>query len=267
MTYPIGGPDGLLHMSDEIKNVRTRVAHSIIIATVCNAIMDFCFAITLLFHIGNVDQVVNTTTFLPIIEVYYQATRSKTAATAFVFMNFIVLFFALLNTMASVSRLTWAFARDHGLPFHEFFSIIHPRFKMPLNAMGLISVICFLLSLIYIGSSTAYNAIISLSGIAASTSYIIPILFIALRKVSGSSIKYGPFKLGRWGIPINLTAIAYLLYIVVWMPFPQFVPVTRETFNYAGPVFGTIILMALGDWCISGRKRFEIPVPRNIPEF
>jgi choline transport protein len=138
---------------------------------------------------------------------------------------------------------------------------------MPLNAMGLISVICFLLSLIYIGSSTAYNAIISLSAIAASASYIIPILFFALRKVSGPPIKYGPFKLGRWGIPINLTAIAYLLYIVTWMPFPQFVPITGETFNYAGPVFGTIVLMALGDWFISGRKKFEIPVPRSIPKF
>jgi choline transport protein len=104
--------------------VRTRVAHSIIIATASNAIMDLCFAMTLLFHIGNVDQVVNTPTSLPIIEVYYQATGSKAAATIFVFMNFIVLFFALLNTMASVSRLTWAFARDHGLPFHEFFSYV-----------------------------------------------------------------------------------------------------------------------------------------------
>jgi choline transport protein len=138
---------------------------------------------------------------------------------------------------------------------------------MPLNAMGLISVICFLLSLIYIGSSTAYNAIISLSGIAASTSYIIPILFITLRKVSGPPIEYGPFKLGRWAIPINLTALAYLFYIVTWMPFPQFLPVTAETFNYAGPVFATIVLMALGDWFVSGRKRFEMPVPRMIPEF
>jgi len=267
MTFPVGGADGLLHMSDEIKSVRTSVAHSIIIATACNAIMDWCFAVTLLFTIGNVNQVINTSTSLPIIEVYYQATGSKAAATVFVFMNFIVLFFALLDTMASVSRLTWAFARDHGLPFHSFFSAIHPRYKMPLNALGLISVVCFLLSLIYIGSTTAYNAIISLSGIAASISYVIPILFIALRKVSGPPIKYGPFQLGRWGIPINTTALAYLCYIVTWMPFPQFLPVTRETFNYAGPVFGTLVLMALGDWFISGRKRFQIPVARNIPEF
>jgi choline transport protein len=88
--------------------------------------MDFCFAITLLFRIGNVNQVINTPTSLPIIEIYYHATTSKVAATVFVLMNFIVLFFALLNTMASVSRLTWTFARDHGLPFHEFFSVVSP---------------------------------------------------------------------------------------------------------------------------------------------
>ena len=30
--------------------------------------------------------------------------------------------------------------------------------------------------------------------------------------------------------------------------------------NYAGPVFGAVIVGALLDWMISGRKRFEVPV-------
>jgi amino acid transporter len=68
------------------------------------------------------DQVVNSPTGLPLIEVYYQATGSKAATNLFVVMVTIVLSIGPFNTFASVSRLTWAFSRDHGLPFAKFFS-------------------------------------------------------------------------------------------------------------------------------------------------
>jgi choline transport protein len=32
--------------------------------------------------------------------------------------------------------------------------------------------------------------------------------------------------------------------------------------NYAGPITGAFILCALVDWCVPGRKRFQIPVAR-----
>jgi choline transport protein len=144
---------------------------------------------------------------------------------------------------------------------------IHPKFKMPLNALALISFVCFILSLIYIASSTAFNAIISLSALALSVSYIIPITFFMLRKMRGPKLDYGPFTLGRWGIPINMFSLAYLLYITIWMPFPQIRPVTGKNMNYAGPVFLAFVLGALVDWFISGHKRFTVPVARPIHEY
>jgi amino acid transporter len=138
---------------------------------------------------------------------------------------------------------------------------------MPFNALALISVICFILSLIYIGSSTAYNAIISLSSLGLHISYVIPIAFFALRKIRGPPLAFGPFTLGRWGIPINLFSLAYLLFVIIWMPFPVLQPVTGDTMNYAGPVFLLIVIGALTDWFISGRKRFQMPIARNTPEF
>jgi choline transport protein len=138
---------------------------------------------------------------------------------------------------------------------------------MPLNALALISVVAFILSLIYIGSSTAYNAIVSLTAIGLNISYVIPISFFLLRKVRGPPLAYGPFKLGRWGIPVNLASLAYLIFIITWMPFPQVLPVDRETMNYAGPVLIVIILAAFTDWQFSGHKRFQVPVPRNLPDF
>jgi amino acid transporter len=86
--------------------------------------MQFAFVICILFTIGDVDKVANSPTGLPIIEVYYQATKSKAAANVLIIMTALPIFLALFNVFASVSRLTWAFARDHGLPFPHIFSAV-----------------------------------------------------------------------------------------------------------------------------------------------
>ena len=136
---------------------------------------------------------------------------------------------------------------------------------MPLNALGLICAVCFLLSFIYIGSSTAFNAIISLTAIGLHISYILPIAFIMLRKIRGPPLAFGPFELGKWGIPINLFSLVYLFFVVIWMPFPTELPVTGMNMNYAGPILLAVIIGAVVDWFISGRKRFDFPVSRHIP--
>jgi amino acid transporter len=138
---------------------------------------------------------------------------------------------------------------------------------MPFNALALICTVCFILSLIYIGSSTAYNAIVSLSALGLHISYIIPITFFMLRKIRGPPLAFGPFRLGRWGIPINMFSLAYLIFVIIWMPFPSMRPVTRETMNYAGPVFIVVVAGALADWVFSGHKQFDVPVARHIPQF
>lgn len=138
---------------------------------------------------------------------------------------------------------------------------------MPLNTLCLVSAICFLLSLIYIGSSTAFNAIISLTTLTLYISYICPILFFMLRKIRGPPLDYGPFQLGRWGIPINIASLAYIFYTATWIPFPILLPVTAQNMNYSGPILLAIIVAALIDWSITGHKRFELPVAREISEF
>src|SRR4051794_30686498 len=132
---------------------------------------------------------------------------------------------------------------------------VHPNLKLPTNALFLNGSIVILLSLIYIASATAFNALISLQALALHISYFLPILFILLRKIRHQHPSYGPFKLGRWGIPLNLFGIGYLVYVILWMPFPQLLPVTRDNMNYAGPIFGGVVLLAMADWCGSGRWR------------
>lgn len=219
-----------------------------------------------MFCIGDINKVSESPTALPIIEVYWEATKSRHGTNILVTMMAFVLFISLFNIFASVSRLTWSFAKDHGLPFSDAFSYLHPTLNVPVNALLLVGVICALLSLINIGSSTAFNALISLPLITLYISYGIPITFILIRKVRGLHTRYGPFQLGRWGIPINTFALVYILFILSFVALPTLRPVVPSNMNYAGPLACAIMLIALGDWFIHGKRRFQVPVSRAVSD-
>lgn len=59
--------------------------------------------------------------------------------------------------------MTHAFARDHGLPFSRFLSKLNSRTSVPDRAILLTSFLCICFALIYLGSSAAFNAILSSS--------------------------------------------------------------------------------------------------------
>jgi choline transport protein len=124
----------------------------------------------------------------------------------------------------------------------------------------LVTFIVMLLNLINLGSTTAFFAILSLNTLALYISYIIPILFFIMAKLRHDPIPYGPFRLGRFGLPINIFALVYAIFIAIFLPFPPFVPVNSTTMNYGGPVMGFVIIFAILDWFVNGRKRFQVPV-------
>lgn len=117
-----------------------------------------------------------------------------------------------------------------------------------------------LLGLINIGSSTAFNAVLSLATLSLYISYIIPIIIFALRKIRHKPIPYGPFRLGAFGLYINIFAVVYAIFICIFLPFPPVQPVTGKNMNYASPVFAFVLLFSLADWFVRGRKVFTGPV-------
>lgn len=109
-------------MSDEVKNAERRIPQSMVLSVLFNGIQTFILVVVLLLCIGDPVAALESSTGYPVIEILRQATGSNAGATVLIVMlswNGLV---ALFSSLASVSRLTWAFARDRGLPFSEFFS-------------------------------------------------------------------------------------------------------------------------------------------------
>jgi choline transport protein len=80
-----------------------------------------------------------------------------------------------------------------------------------------------------------------------------------MKRVRHEKIHFGPWTLGRWGLPINLFAAGYTLLTVVFTFFPPSVPVTKESMNYSCVVFGGVVLAGLAYYVFGGRKRYVKP--------
>ncbi|KAL6235491.1 hypothetical protein BDW75DRAFT_230224 [Aspergillus navahoensis] len=262
---PLSGVDGIIHMAEEVHNARLTIPRSMVWGTLLNGIMAFGYAIAILYFMGPSPEAyasaLMTSTGYPIIEIAYRATASKTATFMLMATGMLPGWVAFFNGLASVTRLMWAFARDNGLPFSDFFLKVDGQLKIPLRALGLVSGWIFVLSFMQMGSTAAFNAILSLSALGLYISYLFPLAFLVCRRFTGDVPK-GAYSLGRWGLPLNLTAILFATYFVIFLPFPPTLPVTPENMNFSGPVLGFIMLCSCVDWVVRGRHKWNGPTMR-----
>lgn len=129
------GFDGAVHMSEEVRNPAKVVPRIMIQSVVINGLMAFGFVLVLLFFISDLDAALSPPSGFPSIQIFYEATKSTKAATAMQCGITLIGLMSSIGVVASVSRLTWAFARDGGLPFSTFFAHVrthlHPGFHAP----------------------------------------------------------------------------------------------------------------------------------------
>lgn len=115
----------------------------------------------------------------------------------------------------------FSFARDKGLPFHAFLSKVRPGSGVPTNAVWVTFTFASILALIIIGSTAAFNIILSLSTTGLFTSYIVCISSVVAKRVRGEKFPATKFSLGRFGMPINIIALCFLALGFFFLFFPS----------------------------------------------
>ncbi|OTB15086.1 hypothetical protein K445DRAFT_23100 [Daldinia sp. EC12] len=260
-TYAFSGVDGASHMAEEVDNAAVVVPRTMIWSIIVSGVLCFGMSIAILFSIGDVNAAMNSPTGYPIIEIFFNATHSYAATNAMASALIISMFFSALGLLASASRLIWAFARDDGLPFPTYFSHINRRFGIPVRAILWSAFIIMILGFINLGSTTAFNAMTSLALLGQYTTYLLPTIFILIRRIyPGKNIPYGPWELGRWGIPINIFTIAFSFLTIAFNVLPAEFPVNATNMNYAGVVFGAALIICALLWFVMGHKHYAGPI-------
>ncbi|ERF74053.1 hypothetical protein EPUS_03868 [Endocarpon pusillum Z07020] len=262
--FALAGIDAIVHMAEETKHAAINIPRAIIGSIIINGVCGFAFIVAILYSIVDVEAVLTNgiATGYPIIEVFHQATRNSSAAVAMMCGPILIFSMAVFGSTASAGRLTWAFARDRGLPMSRFLSVVTNWNKAPTRALLFNYIVLCLLSLINIGSTVALNAMVSLATVALYASYGLPILLFALRRHSKTrSICFGPWRMPEYlGIISNWVAIVFCAFLVIFLPFPPMLPVTALNMNWASVVFVAVMGFAIVSWFVRGKGRFVGPI-------
>lgn len=227
---------------------------------ILNGIQAYGIMLVLLFAMGdNAAEILNSP--YPVIPLCFGAVGQR-AGTAMVISLLVITFCVVTGSLASVSRITWAWARDRGLP--AWFAKIHPVHRVPVRSTLLPIAIVSCLALFTVGNtatSTIFSAFTSLSMLGLYSSYIIAIgcmVHARLLGRIGKGPEY-PVQFGDWtlppgvGLPLNVYALAWSIYVTIWLPFPTTIPVTGANMNYSGPIYLAVILGSTAYWILWGK--------------
>ncbi|SPO05424.1 related to HNM1 - Choline permease [Cephalotrichum gorgonifer] len=262
--YIMVGYDSAIHMSEEMQKPETGVPKAMISSLFVNGIMGLAVLISILFGIADLNTALNSKTKFPIIEIFYQMTRgNKAAASAMTCTVIASASLATVGLLASTSRTLWSFARDGAPPCSGSLSQVSGRHGVPFNAVAVSTIVLILLGLLYIASTTAFNAILSIAVVGLSLSYLVPVAAMLYRRIhTPSEIRWGPWRMpGGVGIAINVASICYILFLTAFLALPTVKPVTAQNMNYASLLLGGVLFLVTIDWVFRGRKYFEGPKP------
>jgi amino acid permease (GABA permease) len=260
--YTLTGYDASAHMTEETKNAEVAGPRGIITSILVSLVAGWVLLIGLTFAIQDYAGEVGSATGVPPAQIFIDATGAVTGK----FLLLICIGAQLFCGMASVtanSRMIYAFARDGAIPGSKIWHKINKRTQTPTNAVWLAAGGAMVLALPYLWSNTAYAAVTSIATVGLYVAYVIPV-FLRVRK--GDAFDKGPWNLGRWGRPIGIVAIAWVVVIFVLFMLPQVSPVTANTFNYT-PIAFLVVLGGAGIWwLVSARKWFTGPKVQGSAE-
>lgn len=128
------------------------------------------------------------------------------------------------------------------------------------RATWLAIVVVGLLALLNIPSTAAFGAITALSSLALYFSYLIAISCMVYARFSQrNNLKLGVWNLARYGLAVNIFALIYTAWIMVFLPFPETLPVTGINMNYCGPIFSASVLFATTLWFVRAKNHWDGP--------
>lgn len=252
--YGLTAFDSVIHMVEEMPAPRRNAPKAIYLAVISGAISGFIFMVVCLFCIQDVDRVLNTPTGLPFIQLVQDTIGLKGGVALIALFEFNGLGQGV-SVLTTASRLTWGFARDGGLPFSRYLSHVDPTWKVPARALWLQGVLIALVGILYLFANTVLEAILSVSTIALTISYAMPVL--ALLVVGRDKLPPGgEFRLGRLGPLVNWISVIYCAITTVFFFFPGEPAPPASDMNYAIAVFGVMLVVAIGFWFVQGRRTY-----------
>jgi urea carboxylase system permease len=134
------------------------------------------------------------------------------------------IFACTLTVHAAAVRLTFAMARDNHLPFSAALARVHEGSRTPALPAVVIGAAAVALLAVNADSPQIIEVMASVAVVWANLAYLFvtaPLLALRLRIGRGEETEPEGFGLGRWGLAVNLAAVAWGALVVVNIGWPR----------------------------------------------
>jgi choline transport protein len=195
------GADASVHMAEEVQDAALTIPRAIVAGMIANGLIGFAMMIALLYCLGDFSSVSETATGFPFMQIFYNSVKTIPGALAMGAIVLILTWACALGITTTASRMTWSFARDNGTPFSRVLKKVDKRTKVPIIAVIVVTTLAALLTLINIGSPTAFNDVVSLTITGFYGSYFLPCAFLLYHRMRGHVLPYGTETNNRGILP------------------------------------------------------------------
>ncbi|KAH8807566.1 putative GABA permease [Xylogone sp. PMI_703] len=227
------GPDSATYMSEEIKDASSVLPRAMMWTAIINGSLGFVMLITFCFTFGDIGDILSNPDIMPFVQVFYNTTKSHVGTSIMTTILIILTTCGTITNVTTASRQMFAFARDNGLPFSQFLSHVRPGWDIPLNAVAISFCI---------------------------TIFLLSISCVFITRWRGEELPAARWSLGKYGAPINVFSVLYLLIVYIFSFFPLATPVTPETMNWNALIYGFTVCFAIIYFIMKGRYVYNGPV-------
>ncbi|KAF7827746.1 amino-acid permease BAT1-like protein [Senna tora] len=267
--YTLSGYDASAYMTEETKDADKNGPKGIISAIGISVIVGWGYILGITFAVTNVPYLLsedNDAGGYAIAEIFYLAFKSRygngVGGIICLGVVAVAIFFCGMSSVTSNSRMAFAFSRDGAMPLSSVWHKVNKQ-EVPINTVWLSVSISFCMALTSLGSTVAFDAMVSIATIGLYIAYALPIFFRVT--LAQKSFVPGPFNLGRYSIIVGWIAVLWVATISVLFSLPVSYPITLETLNYTPVAVGCWLLLVVSYWIVSARHWFKGPVA-NINE-
>ena len=116
--------------------------------------------------------------------------------------------------------------------------------------------------MINVGSTTAFNAVISLVVAAYYSTYFIAISLLTWRKLTGTAPEPGPWTIGKMpSLIVNIITLVYIVIVFIFSFFPLVITdLTAASFNWAVLLYFGMVIVGLVLY-VFRKKDYREPKP------
>ncbi|KAF3337737.1 amino-acid permease BAT1 isoform X1 [Carex littledalei] len=267
--YSLYGYDAAAHLTEETKGADKNGPIAILSSIGIISVFGWAYILALTFSIQDLSYLYDpsneTAGSNAVAQILYDAFHGRyhnsAGAIVLLFIIWGSFFFGGLSITTSAARVVYALSRDKGVPFSSIWRKIHPKHKVPSNAVWLCAGICILIGIPLLKVNEIFTAITSVCTIGWVGGYAVPIF--ARMIMPEKNFNPGPLYLGKLSRPVCLVAFLWICYTCSVFLLPTVYPITWSSFNYAPVALGLVLGLIMLWWILDARKWFKGPV-RNI---